>query len=130
MQVLSMQQVYFLFALLSNGYLIDDYCVIHLAYFICRVKYVIFNWKFLTFCISEVVFGSLVVSDGYDEDYEDRNGGGPIQLKNTHPDAAAAWLLLILRGIDGGLCLTKDSAKMFLNKYLEHYVKVLSHVQL
>jgi hypothetical protein len=33
-----MQQVYFLFALLSHGYLIDDYCVIHLASFIIRVN--------------------------------------------------------------------------------------------
>ena len=64
------------------------------------------------------------------EHYASRDQGVPTQLNNAHPDAAATWLLLVLRGIDSGLGLSKDSAIKVMGKYLVHYVKVLSHVHI
>jgi len=70
----------------------------------------------------------MVAIDDPFEDYGSRDAGVPTQLNNTHPDATATWLLLVMRGIDSGLSLSKDSAIELMQKYLSHYIKVLAHV--
>ena len=79
----------------------------------------------------ESVFGSMAsVSDDPWDDYHTSNAEGSTQLQNSHPDAAATWLLLVLRGIDSGLSFSKDAAIKIIGKYLVHYIKVLSHVHI
>ncbi len=69
-------------------------------------------------------------SGGPHEDYARRDQGPPEKLQNSHPDAAAAWLLLILRCFESGLIPAKDSSIKVIQMYLQHYIKSLSHVQL
>ena len=69
-------------------------------------------------------------SQGPHELYACRDRGPPDEVKNTHPDAAAAWLLLVVRCIESGLSPAKDSSNKVIQMYLKHYIKVLSHVQL
>jgi hypothetical protein len=76
----------------------------------------------------ELVF--LATSDEPDEDYARRDNGPPSKLQNSHPDATAAWLLLVLRCIESGLSPAKDSSIQVISEYLKHYIKSLSHVQL
>jgi hypothetical protein len=80
---------------------------------------------------SELVFGSMAsVSDDPWEAYITIKAESSAQLKNSHPDAAATWLLLVLRGIDSGLSFSNDAAIKIIGKYLVHYIKVLSHVHI
>ena len=69
-------------------------------------------------------------SQGPHELYAGRDQGPPDEVKNTHPNAAAAWLLLVVRCIESGLSPAKDSSIEVIQMYLKHYIKVLSHVQL
>jgi hypothetical protein len=102
----------------------------HIVLFICITsasKFSIFTHHILL----ESVFGSMAsVSDDPWEGYNTSNAERSTQLQNSHPDAAATWLLLVLRGIDSGLSFSKDSAIKIIGKYLSHYVKVLSHVHI
>jgi hypothetical protein len=83
----------------------------------------------LTAFTPELVFPASS-SQGPHELYARRDQGPPDEVKNTHPNAAAAWLLLVVRCIESGLSPAKDSSNKVIQMYLRHYIKVLSHVQL
>ena len=83
----------------------------------------------LTAFTPELVFPASS-SQGPHELYAGRDQGPPDEVKNTHPNAAAAWLLLVVRCIESGLSPAKDSSIKVIEMYLKHYIKVLSHVQL
>lgn len=84
----------------------------------------------LTFSFTPELVFPASSSRGPHELYARRDQGPPDEVKNTHPDAAAAWLLLVVRCIESGLSPAKDSSIEVIQMYLKHYIKVLSHVQL